>query len=70
MLGLFSSLCKSDCFNIPKGGKHTLEIAFKKVIEEGVSSGTIEIFQDSDNFVLLDILKIPSLSVMRKRIDI
>lgn len=64
-LGIFSSLQKSDSFAIPTGEKHTLEVVFKKVIQKGMSSDTIEISQDDDNFVLLDIFKIPSLSVER-----
>ncbi|MBE6447616.1 MAG: hypothetical protein E7015_04015 [Alphaproteobacteria bacterium] len=62
-LGLFSSFRKVDSFGIPEGGRCTLEIAFKKVMEE--SAGTIKMYQDDGNYVSLNIFKKPSLSIKR-----
>lgn len=65
-LGIFTSLHKNDSCAVSRGEKYNLEVAFKKNMQEKVNSDVIKICQDENNFVFLDVLKIPSLSIKRK----
>ena len=64
-LGLFSSFRKIDSFDVPEGEKRILEVAFKKNMEEKKNAGTIKMYQDDNNYVLLNIFQEPSLSIKR-----